>query len=268
MALEVSIVTASLNYGAYIETCIQSVMVQRKWHDAKINHVIVDGGSTDNTHAILLKYKDDITCLVNKGEGLTSAFNSGLDLVEERFPDTTHIGFMNADDFYRSFWLDETYKQLRKEPSDVALVCADIILYGAPTIRTRWGTQRYFDKMIFGKTGNVVAFPSVLIRFSALKALKKKYGFCFNPDFAVSQDIELWYRLLDSGYRIRHIPQLVACFRVHSRQLSQTKFIEQCRERDIVVEWCCRDVGISLPSWWGDRWVKPTKIVEKVELES
>lgn len=253
---EVSIITASLNYGAYIETCIQSVMVQRQWHDAKINHVIVDGGSTDNTHAMLLKYKDNINYIVNKGEGLTRAYNSALALIEERFPNTTHIGFLNADDFYRAFWLDETYKQLGKEQMDTALVCADMIICGTPTSRTKCGTQRYFDKMIFGRTGNVVAFPSVLIRFSALKTLKKKYGFYFNPAFIVAQDFELWYRFLDSGYRIRHIPQLVVCFRVHSQQLSQTKFVEQCRERDIVVEWCCRDVGIPLPLWWGNRWAK------------
>lgn len=254
MDLEVSIITASLNCGAYIETCIQSVMVQRQWHDAKINHVIVDGGSTDNTHTVLLKYNDDITYLVNRGEGLTSALNSAMRLIEEQFPNTTHIGVMNSDDFYRRFWLDETYKQLRKEPEDIALVCADIIIYGTITSRTRWGTQRYFDKGLFGRTGNTVAVPSVLIRFSSLKALKKKYGFYFNPAFILCQDFELWYRFLDSGYRIRHIPQLVACLRLHSQQLSQTKFVEQCRERDIIVEWCCEDVGIPPPSWWGDHW--------------
>jgi len=254
VTLEVSIVTASLNYGAFIETCIQSVIVQRQRHDVKINHVVVDGGSTDNTHAVLLKYKDSISYLVNKGEKLTQALNSALALVEEEFPDTTHIGFMNADDFYRHFWFDETYKQLRKEPKDVALVCADIIIYGTPTSRTRWGTQRYFDKRLFGRTGNVVAFPSVLVRFSALKAIKKKYGFYFNPAFILCQDFDLWYRFLDSGFRIRHIPQLVACLRLHPRQLSQASFVEQCRERDIIVEQCCQDVGIPLPVWWGDRW--------------
>jgi len=261
---EVSIITASLNHGTYIETCIQSVMVQRQWHGAKINHIIVDGGSTDNTHAVLLKYKKDINYLVNKGEGQTGALNSAMAIVEERFPDTTHIGLMNTDDFYHRFWLDETYKQLKKEPRDIALVCADIIIYGALTSRTRWGTQRYFDKMIFGRTGNVVAVLSVLIRFSALKALKKKYGFYFNPAFVLCHDFELWYRFLDSGYRIRHISKLVACLRLHSQQLSQTKFVEQCRERDIIVEWCCRDVGIPLPSWWGDRWVKTLETRHKL----
>ena len=50
---EVSIVTTSLNYGAYIEACIQSVKAQRQWHNAKINHLIMDGGSTDNTLTVL-----------------------------------------------------------------------------------------------------------------------------------------------------------------------------------------------------------------------
>jgi len=252
VVLEVSIITTSMNYGAYIEACIRSVKAQRQWHDAKINHIIMDGGSTDNTLAILFKHKDDINYFIIEGEGQTGALNHAMEIIEEQFPNTTHIGWINADDFYQDFWLDEVYGQLRKEPADVALICSDIIIHGKLMSRTKWGTRRYFDKGFFGVAGNAVSVPSVLIRLSAFKALKEKYGFYFNPSFDLCQDFELWYRFLDSGYRIRHMPKLTSYLRLHAQQLSQTKYIEQCAERDIVAEWCCRDAEIPLPPWWGE----------------
>lgn len=249
--LEVSIITTSMNYGVFIEDCIKSVKAQRQWHNAKINHIIMDGGSTDNTIDVLLRYKDDIHYFINEGEGQTGALNHAMEIIGEQFPNTTHVGWINADDFYQEFWLDEMYQQLRKEPADVALACSDIIVRGDVSTRTSWGTQRYFDKAFFGRGGNTVSQPSVLIRLSTFKALKEKYGFYFNPDLDYCQDFELWYRFLDSGYRIRHIPKLLACLRFHSQQMSQTKYAEQCAERDIVAEWCCHDAGIPLPPWWG-----------------
>ncbi len=79
---EVSIITTSMNYGPFIETCIQSVKAQRQWHGAKINHIIMDGGSTDKTLAILLRYKDDINYFINKGEDQTSALNHAMKIIE------------------------------------------------------------------------------------------------------------------------------------------------------------------------------------------
>ena len=213
----------------------------------------MDGGSTDNTLTVLLRYEDDISYFINKGEGQTGALNHAMQIIEEQFPDTTHIGWINADDFYQGFWLDEMYGQLRKEPENVALICSDIVLYDTSIGRTMWGVQRYFDKALFGRGGNTVSQPSVLIRFSAFKALKEKYGFYFNPAFDYCQDLELWYRFLDSDYRIRHISKLTACLRHHPQQMSTTKRVPQCMERDIIIKKCCDETGIPLPPWWGKR---------------
>jgi len=240
-----------MNYGHFIETCIQSVKAQRQWHNAKVNHVIMDGGSSDKTLTVLLKYKDDISYFVNEGESQTNALNHAMRIVEEQFPDTTHIGWINADDFYQGFWLDVMYGYLRKEPENVALICSDIIMIGEPSGRTSWGTQRYFDKAYFGMGGNTVSQPSVLIRFPAFKALKEKYGFYFNIEFPYCQDFELWYRFLDSDYRIRHIPKLTACLRIHDRQMSRIARAPQSKHRDIIIKKCCDAAQINTPPWYG-----------------
>jgi len=249
---EVSVITTSKNYGTYLETCIQSVRKQSHRRVSKVNHIVMDGGSIDNTSAVLLSYNNYIKYIVDPEEGQTAALNHAMNIVEEEYPDTTHIGWINADDFYRDYWLDVMLETLRKEPLDVALICSDIVLYdGVKTDRTNWGIQKYFDKAFFGRHGNTVSQPSVLIRLPLFQELKDKTGFYFNPDFDYCQDMELWYRFLDNGYRIRHLPKLTAYLRLHQKQMSHTARPEQSRERDLIIKKVCDETGTPLPRWYG-----------------
>ena len=249
---EVSVITTSKNYGKYLETCIQSVRRQTHRMVSRVNHIIVDGGSIDNTLSILSMYDDYIKYIVEPDEGQTEALNHAMKIVEEEYPDTTHIGWVNADDFYRNYWLEAMLDVLRKEPPNVALICSDIILYdGVTEDRTKWGLQRYFDKAFFGRHGNTVSQPSVLIRLPQFKELKEKSGFYFNPEYDYCQDLELWYRFLNNGYRIRHLPKLTAYLRLHEAQMSNTARPQQSRERDMVIKKMCEDTGTPLPMWYG-----------------
>jgi len=251
---EVSVITTSKNYGKYLETCIQSVRRQTHRQVSKVNHIIVDGGSIDNTPSILSMYDDYINYIVEPDEGQTDALNHAMKIVEDEYPDTTHIGWVNADDFYRNYWLDVMLETLRKEPPDVALICSDIFLYDDITNdRTMWGIQRYFDKAFFGCHGNTVSQPSVLIRMIQFKKLKEKYGFYFNPEYHYCQDMELWYRFLDSGCRIRHLPKLTAYLRLHENQMSRTARPQQSHERDLIIKKVCDETGTPLPLWY-EKW--------------
>ena len=55
--LKISIITTVYNNGSTIEDTIKSVLAQDY---PNIEHVIVDGGSTDNTSAVIEKYRDQI----------------------------------------------------------------------------------------------------------------------------------------------------------------------------------------------------------------
>ena len=50
---KLSIVTPNLNGGKYIEQTIKSVINQK---NIDIEYIIIDGGSTDDSHAIIKKY--------------------------------------------------------------------------------------------------------------------------------------------------------------------------------------------------------------------
>lgn len=250
--LELSVITTSLNLGQYIEECILSVDQQRQWLDAKVNHLVMDGGSTDETLPVLRRYADKIIPNIVPGEGQTPALNHAMRIIEEDYPDTTHIGWINADDYYQDYWLDVMLGQLNKEPDDVALVCSDAKVVGIALGRTIYCPQRYFDLKHLGTHGNTVCQPTVLIKMSAFKQLKETTGFYFNPEYDYTQDLELWYRFLVNGYRIRYLDKITANLRLHELQMSRTHMKEQTVDRDRVMRAMCHQAGIPTPHWVSD----------------
>lgn len=75
----VSIITPVLNGVKYLEPCILSVLNQSYPH---IEHIFVDGGSTDGTQEMLssyqAKYPDRIRFISEPGKGIAEAWNKGL----------------------------------------------------------------------------------------------------------------------------------------------------------------------------------------------
>ncbi len=91
----ISIITVVYNNEEFIEHCINSV-INQDYH--KIEYIIIDGGSTDNTLKIINKYKKNIDILVSeKDKGIYDAFNKGI-----RICKGDYIGFLNSDDYFAS----------------------------------------------------------------------------------------------------------------------------------------------------------------------
>jgi glycosyltransferase involved in cell wall biosynthesis len=90
-----SIVTACYNAAATIEDTILSLRSQQ---GVKFEHIIVDGGSKDDTMAIVDKYRDGFSYVLSeKDRGVYDAMQKGLMQARGMF-----TGFLNADDFYAS----------------------------------------------------------------------------------------------------------------------------------------------------------------------
>ena len=92
----VSIITPSYNQGEYIEETLQSVQCQEY---ENIEHIVVDGGSTDNTIEVLEKYQGryNLEWLSEPDEGQADAINKGFSLANGDI-----LGWLNSDDVYLS----------------------------------------------------------------------------------------------------------------------------------------------------------------------
>ena len=93
--MKVTIITVTLNSEKHLEDCINSVISQ-DYHD--IEHIIIDGKSTDGTLDIIAKYQDHIAKWVSeKDYSMYDAINKGMSMASGDI-----IGTLNSDDILAS----------------------------------------------------------------------------------------------------------------------------------------------------------------------
>jgi glycosyltransferase involved in cell wall biosynthesis len=91
MSLSISIITPCLNRVHDVERCIRSVLRQAY---PNVEHIVVDGGSTDGTLDVLARYPH-LQVISEKDNGMYDALNKGLSIATGDI-----IGFINTDDLY------------------------------------------------------------------------------------------------------------------------------------------------------------------------
>ena len=112
----VSIVTPSLNQGRFIDDTIKSVLGQ---NHPRVEYVVVDGGSTDGTLAILGRYDGALRWISEPDAGQGAAINKGLRLTSGEI-----LGWLNSDDVYEPGAISAAVQFLEEHPEN-ALVYGD-----------------------------------------------------------------------------------------------------------------------------------------------
>lgn len=90
---KISIVTPNFNGGRYLEHTIQSVLSQDY---PNLEYIVIDGGSTDNSVAIIKKYESHLAYWVSEPDkGLYDAVQKGFDCSSGEI-----MAWINSDDLY------------------------------------------------------------------------------------------------------------------------------------------------------------------------
>lgn len=204
----VSIVTPSLNQGEFIEDAIRSV---REQDYPRIEHLVMDGGSTDGTLDILRGQGTAVRWTSGPDEGQADAINRGFAATSGEI-----IAWLNADDRYRPGAVSAAVAALL-EPSRPALVYGNAGLIdsqGRAIGRCRQVEPWSLDRLI-GVLDFVVQPASFFRRdaFLEVGGLDRGLRYCM--------DYDLWIKL-GARYPVRFLPDELADVRLHGATKTAT----------------------------------------------
>lgn len=187
--MKISIITATHNSSATIAGCIASVNEQT-YKD--IEHIIIDGSSSDNTLEIIRNTPNRTSTIVSEpDQGIYDAMNKGIALAKGDI-----IGILNSDDFLTSDDILELIaKTFAKEKCDAIYGNLDFVAPNNPhKVIRRWRSTP-FEHGSFAK-----GWHSPHPTFYVKREIYEKYG-AFNISLNVSSDFEIMLRFLEK-YRI------------------------------------------------------------------
>jgi glycosyltransferase involved in cell wall biosynthesis len=113
----ISVITPVYNGEKFIESCLQAV-INQNCHE--VEHIIVDGGSSDRTIEIVKQYAQQyahIRWLSESDQGQSDAMNKGIKMAQGEI-----LGFLNVDDFYEPNVLNRVITLFQTLPTPSFLV--------------------------------------------------------------------------------------------------------------------------------------------------
>lgn len=200
----ISIVTPSYQQAPFLRASIDSVLTQDY---PNFEYRVQDGGSTDDSVAILESYGDRFPWSSGPDGGQAAAINAGLL--------TSHgqiLGYLNSDDTLRPGALRSVADAFAAHPE------IHVIYGNADTIDTdgrvtgQYRTLPFEQESFFGDC--YICQPATFWR----REVMDRIGL-FDPSLQVAMDYDYWIRAALSGGRFLHLEETLA----QSRDYPQTK---------------------------------------------
>jgi glycosyltransferase involved in cell wall biosynthesis len=195
----VSIVTPSLNMGAFIEDTIRSVLDQDY---PNIEYLVVDGGSTDGTLDILKRYEGRLKYVSEPDRGNTDAVNKGFQSSRGSI-----FTFLNADDTFLPGAVTAAVQAFGDHP-EAGVIYGDAWFIAEDGSRTAPYPVEPFDARTLERRC-FICQPAAFIR-------REVYSSCgmLDPDRQCALDYDLWIRIAQR-YPMKKIDKFLANSRIH-----------------------------------------------------
>lgn len=193
----VSIITVTYNSASTLPSTLRSVEVQNY---ADIEHIIIDGASTDGTLAIIKAYaqrRQSVRYISEKDAGIYNAINKGIGLATGDV-----IGILNSDDVLAS---PDTIATIVKAFSDAN---AQVVYGDLVYCNTTGSVVRYWRSNTFRRSSLKFGWMPAHPTFYCLRSVYDEMG-KYDETFRISADYDFMLRVLMRPYHIMYVPEIL-----------------------------------------------------------
>ena len=215
-ALKYSVVTPTLNQGHFLKETIQSVQDQK--YPFK-EHIVVDGGSSDDTFSILKDNEDHLKWASLPGLGQSGAINHGWKISTGDI-----LSWLNSDDLLVPGALEKVSETFETHP-DVDIIYGDCLYidrHGG--FISQYPTQPFNYETLVRKAITYIPQPSTFMRrkvFERLGGTDEKLSYVM--------DLDYWMRA-GLYFEFLHLPEVLSKLRLHSEAKSVAKLSKFAKE--------------------------------------
>ena len=218
--MKISIITPTKNAEKYIAETLKSIHSQ---HYQDLEHIIVDGCSTDNTVPVIRKFIEDNNCnnvhlLVNEDRNMYEAINRGLSRISGDI-----FAYLNSDDCYYDGAFDTVNNYFEKyQDVDMIYGNCEYVDESGGTLFWSNNPSFNFNRLVRVKT-SFMQQPATFFRRRVLEKIGN-----FATSYNLASDYEY---LLRAGRvcKVKRVKEVLVKFRLHSTSLTLSQ-AEQIRQ--------------------------------------
>lgn len=226
----VSVLTPSFNQGAFIGDTLASVQAQTYQN---VEHIVMDGGSTDQTLERLRSAGPKVKWSSEPDEGQTDALNKAFALSTGEI-----IGWLNSDDaYYDVKAIESVVEYFSAHPNvDVVYGHAARIDASGRVFRILWVPRFSYRHL---RWQSFIVQPAAFVRRRAIE------DHFLDASFHFAMDWELWLRLAQER-RFARIDRVIAVDRVHEDRKILTWLPVLRADTEVLAE----RFGVHVPKQW------------------
>ena len=218
---KISVITPTLNQGRFIERTIRSIHGQGY---PNLEHIVMDGGSTDGTLDILKQYEDRLQWFSEKDAGQADAINRGIERSSGEI-----ITYLNSDDVYEAGALQRVARFFtgHRDAKWLTGKCRILDEQDAEVRRSITAYKnlllRHFSYSLLLIT-NPISQPSTFWRREVVDNIG-----LLNTNEHYVMDYEYWLRI-GRKYPLSVLDEYLAGFRVYSDSKTSSSFLMSFRQ--------------------------------------